>query len=239
VRARKTTWYVGTAGNDSNTGLDSTRAFATVAKANSVVQPGDTVYFLPGTYRNATYGDGNIWKDPQDLVVRINNVHGTAAAPITYAAAPGAHVTLQYDGGGGFRITNSEYIRIEGFDVAGPNQIINLAEASQYQFAYRLPGDTTTHFRDPAEDLSLATSSTGGKSIASLGGTQPTYYHSQAIAIGNNANHIEIVGNSVHDSPGYGISSLGGADYITIRGSTVYNNVGGVAAITRSRSRTS
>jgi hypothetical protein len=208
-------YYIGTMGSDANAGtLDN--PFASVAAANKVVMPGDTVYFLEGTYHNSTFNDGNIWKAGQDIVMRIDGVHGTANAPITYAAAPGANVTIAYDGNGAIRISNSSFVNIEGFDIQGPSQQITMAEAIATQFAYRLPNDDTTHYRDPAATLTA--------SVASLGGVKPNYYESNAVMVGNNANHISIINNVIHDSPGYGISSLGGADYITITGNTLYNN---------------
>jgi Ca2+-binding RTX toxin-like protein len=209
------TYYIGTLGSDANAGtLDN--PFASVAAANKVVAPGDTVYFLGGTYHNSTFNDGNIWKAGLDIALRIDGVHGTAEAPITYAAAPGAHVTIAYDGNGAIRISNSSYVNIQGLDIQGPSQQITMAEAIEYQFAYRLPNDDTTYHRDPAATLTA--------SVASLGGVKPNYYESNAVMIGNNANHIGIINNVIHDSPGYGISSQGGADYITITGNTLYNN---------------
>lgn len=215
------TYYIGTTGSNTNSGtIDKPFAtfdgLTTALKASGGLQPGDTVYFLSGTYSNATFGDGNVWKDGQDIALKITGVNGTADAPITIAAAPGADVHIAYDGANGIRITNSSYVRIEGFDVGGPNQQITLQQALDYQWAYKLPNDPTVYYRDPSATLA--------QSIASLGGTQPNYFHSQGIAVGNAANHIEIVNNTVHDAPGYGISSLGGANDITVSGNTVYNN---------------
>jgi hypothetical protein len=208
-------YYIGTTGSDANVGtLDN--PFASVSAANKVVMPGDTVYFLEGTYNNSTFNDGNIWKGGQDIVMRIDGVNGTADAPITYAAAPGAHVTIAYDGNGAIRISNSSYVNIQGFDIQGPSGQITMAEAIATQFAYKLPNDDTIYYRDPAAKLTA--------SVASLGGVKPNYYESNAVMVGNNANHISITNNVIHDSPGYGISSLGGADYITITGNTLYNN---------------
>ena len=46
----KNQWYVATLGLDSNVGINESSAFATVAKALSVADPGDTVYIAPGVY---------------------------------------------------------------------------------------------------------------------------------------------------------------------------------------------
>ena len=44
-------YYVSPTGNDKNNGESSSKAFATLAKAQSLVAPGDIIYILPGTYK--------------------------------------------------------------------------------------------------------------------------------------------------------------------------------------------
>ncbi|MCK4788787.1 MAG: right-handed parallel beta-helix repeat-containing protein, partial [Desulfobacteraceae bacterium] len=46
------TYYVNITGNDSNSGT-LTAPWKTISKANSTLQPGDTVYIMPGTYKQA------------------------------------------------------------------------------------------------------------------------------------------------------------------------------------------
>ncbi len=217
-----TIYYISTTGNDANDG-SSGSPFATVTAANAVVQPGDTVYFKAGTYHNATFGDGNIWKGGLDVVMRINSVNGTAEAPITYAAEPGATVKIKYDGSGAIRLQDSTYIKIEGFDIEGPNGSITLQEALDHQFTYRIDAnangnlaDETDHIRNPAATLT--------QTVASEGGERALYYNSNAISVGNGSNHIQIINNKIHDSTGHAIASLGGADYVTVRGNEIYNN---------------
>jgi hypothetical protein len=208
-------YYVGLAGSNDNPGTQEA-PFATVAKASSVVQPGDTVRLLGGTYRNATFGDGNVWKDGNDQVFRIVGVNGTAEEPITFEPNPGDHVKLQFDGNGGVRINQSTHVRFRGFEIEGPGESILMEDMLPYQFAYRLPNDDTVYYRDPAATLT--------QSIASLGGYKPNYFNSNGLAIGNGSDHIEIVDNIVRGAPGYGISSLGGAEYLSIINNEVYNN---------------
>ena len=74
---------------DTNIGAPA-RLNDTVAAIVKVLKPGDSVLFRSGVYTNATYGDGNIWKDGQDIVLRINGAKGAPDAPITFAAAPGS-----------------------------------------------------------------------------------------------------------------------------------------------------
>lgn len=216
-------YYISPTGNDSNTGTKDS-PFSSVDAANKLVQAGDTVYFLDGVYRNSTYGDGNIWKDGLDVIMRIKDVHGTEEQPITYSPAPGAKVTLQYDGNGAVRLQNATYIKLQGFDIQGPAGKMTLQQALDNQFAYRVDAnkngsvmDDVTQYRDPSATLT--------KSISQLGGIIPTYFNSNAIAINSGSNHIQIVDNSIHDSPGHAIASMGGADYVTVKNNIIYDNV--------------
>src|SRR4051812_49124556 len=73
------TYYVGTAGSDTNPGTQA-QPFATIQRGLNAAQPGDTVNLLAGVYR-----------DQNPTFVRS----GTAAAPITLQAAPGASVVIK------------------------------------------------------------------------------------------------------------------------------------------------
>lgn len=46
-----TDYYLSPKGNDSKDGTTQKKAFATIAKAQEVAQPGDNIYILPGTYK--------------------------------------------------------------------------------------------------------------------------------------------------------------------------------------------
>ena len=200
---------------DTNIGAPA-RLNDTVAAIVKVLKPGDSVLFRSGVYTNATYGDGNIWKDGQDIVLRINGAKGAPDAPITFAAAPGERVVLRFDGNGGVRVTNSSFVNLRGFEIEGPARRIAMKDALANQFAYRLPNDTRVYYRNPYVTLA--------KSVAAQGGYKPNYYNSNGVMIGSGANHITIAGNAIHDAPGYGVSSLAGADYLTISGNTIFNN---------------
>ena len=73
------TYYVGTGGSDSNPGTQAA-PFASIQRGLTAAQAGDTVNLLSGVYRN---------QNP--TFVRS----GTATAPITLQAAPGANVTIK------------------------------------------------------------------------------------------------------------------------------------------------
>ncbi len=216
-------YYVGLTGSDSNAGTIN-HPFATVAAANSVVQPGDTVYFLSGVYHNATYGaldaSGNrdIW-NKTDSVLKINDVHGTAEAPITYSPAPGAVVKLQYDGNGAVVVRGSSHIRIEGFDIEGPAATVTLQDALDAQWSYRVQTGTDAagnpvydyRERDPAVEFNETPSTV----------EKPLLFNASAISLPNGSTHIEIVGNSITGAAAHAIAAHGGNDYITVRGNLI------------------
>ena len=75
-----TTYYVSLTGSDSNSGTSAQRAFATVAHAVSLMQPGDTLLFEPGVYHQTINLAGGL--------------SGTSAHPITFGNAGGGAVVL-------------------------------------------------------------------------------------------------------------------------------------------------
>jgi len=97
-----TVYYISPEGNDHNPGT-LTAPWKTLKKVSSAVKPGDTVLFLPGTYKgtlNPTTG-------------------GTPTAPIRFISAERRQARLIGDGSGTFaiRLSNVEHIYIEGFHI--------------------------------------------------------------------------------------------------------------------------
>ncbi|WJH36092.1 right-handed parallel beta-helix repeat-containing protein [Paenibacillus sp. CC-CFT747] len=78
AKAAGNTYYVATGGDDSGPGTSTSSPFKTIDKCAQVMQPGDTCVIASGTYR--------------ETVTPANK--GTAAAPITFQAAPGATVIV-------------------------------------------------------------------------------------------------------------------------------------------------
>jgi hypothetical protein len=77
------TYYVSTTGSDSNLGTASSLSWRTIGKANSVVQPGDTVYVRAGTY---------------DEIIEPY-VSGSSGNKITYKNYNGEQVILRGESG--------------------------------------------------------------------------------------------------------------------------------------------
>jgi len=91
-------YYVSKTGSDTNSG-SSTSPFKTFAKAVSILQPGDTLQVMPGTYNEAL----------------ILSKSGTASAPIT-VIGNGAILDMQGTKTTGIKISGS-YINLSNFEV--------------------------------------------------------------------------------------------------------------------------
>jgi hypothetical protein len=113
VTPQNKTYYVAPTGSDSNPGTEA-RPWRTIQKAADTLTAGDTVYIRSGTYRERV----------------IPQYSGSAGSTITYAAYPGATVTLDGSGitlpddlAGLFDVSNKSYLRISGLRVsnAGPH----------------------------------------------------------------------------------------------------------------------
>src|SRR5208282_5552827 len=104
-----TTYFVSSEiGNDSNAGTSASAPLATLEDAANIVQAGDTVEVMNGTYTSSYAG------------VALNiSASGTASAPITFEAAPGASPVIDSSGGWfGINIQGS-YVTVKGFTVVG------------------------------------------------------------------------------------------------------------------------
>ncbi|MEA5627548.1 choice-of-anchor D domain-containing protein [Nostoc sp. UHCC 0251] len=116
------TYYVSGTGNDKSNGLSEGGAFRTLQKAADLVQAGDTVYVMNGTYTNI-YAN----------ILNITNKHGTASAPIKFTAYPGHKPVLEAhkNNWNAISITGSSYVVIEGLTLEGARDEITLEYALQ------------------------------------------------------------------------------------------------------------
>jgi hypothetical protein len=176
-------YYVSSAnGSDSNNGTSFGAAFATLQAAADVTRPGDVVEVESGTY-NASSDGGTA------LIITTS---GTANAPITYEAAPGAHPVINVQAGawGGIQ-DNASWTVIKGFEVEGDAQSVTLSYAQ-------------------SQETNLNNASTQANGIC-VG-----YVDDPATPA-----HDVVEDNVVHDLPGGGICAMS-SDYVTIMGNTVY-----------------
>jgi hypothetical protein len=190
-------------GSDSNNGSE-TAPFETINRAISLVNPGDTIFVMNGTYQNDGYGTVDTTTNTNmnnNHVVTINK-SGTAGAYITLKNYPGHTPIIQFDGRGGIVISNDmNYIIIEGFEVVGPAASITYAEAYANR-EYKVLAAS-----DPDDDINY----------------NHTYFSGKGIWGGYGAHHHIIIRNNiVHDTAGSGIR-FNDSDHITIENNEVYN----------------
>ncbi|MBG1270076.1 choice-of-anchor D domain-containing protein [Nostoc sp. WHI] len=119
------TYYVSGTGNDQNNGLKEGAAFRTLQKAGDLVQAGDTVYVMNGTYEQTEY-----FNSP---VLNINQKNGTSDAPITFTAYPGHDPLIKSANFQAIQVMASSYIVIEGLTLVGNNDQITLKYAQEQQ----------------------------------------------------------------------------------------------------------
>ena len=214
-------WYVSTTlGSNSNGGLSPSAPLQTVQYAinSGFIAPGDTIYFV-GQNSNVSYNpaysfSGNI-NDPhiwtQENSVSINNLNGTANNYI-YIRPYDNTTVLKGDGANIFRIQNSSFLKIEGFELYGEVENIPLATAEALQFLYREVDSTTTYYRVPPGTPDSIVDTMTFAPLANI--TRPSYTDTRGMYL-SNVHHIDIIGNKIHHTPGGGLR-VAECDYINI-----------------------
>ncbi|MFI5916244.1 carbohydrate-binding protein [Dactylosporangium sp. NPDC051541] len=104
------TYYVAPGGNDGAAGTQAA-PWASIAKAQSVAQAGDIVYFRGGTYAYTKANSTCPSQTGRVDAVTLNK-SGTSGSPIRYWAYPGEKPVFDFS-----RVTDD--CRIKGFDVTG------------------------------------------------------------------------------------------------------------------------
>ncbi len=134
-----TNWYVSGDGQNSLTnqnGQSPENPLKTISFAfNQAAEPGDTVFVMNGTYRNAGYGSGSHQNNP---AVYLNN-SGTEGFPIVLTNMPGHEPLVEFDGAGGFVANQIKHIEISGFTVVGPGENITTDEAMEQRLELPRP----------------------------------------------------------------------------------------------------
>ena len=157
------TYYISGTGSDKNNGSSESQAFRSFGQVRKVLQAGDTVLVMNGTYE----GSGG-------AVLGINGLQGTAEHPTTIKAYPGATPVLQAHGNNwnAIGITGSSYVVIEGLTLRGARDEITLDYARSQRFNLNNP----------------ATSGNGIQVIYANGpnGTEAEKIHSTHITLRNN-----------------------------------------------------
>ena len=113
-------------------------------------------------------------------------------------------------------IRNSNYIKIEGFNIVGEVDNIDPADALYYQFTYKdANGNILERVPRGSTDAEIA-----AMTLPILSNiTRPTYYNTAGIMIGN-SHHIDVLSNVVSKMPGEGIRAFD-SDFLNIIGNEV------------------
>jgi parallel beta-helix repeat protein len=211
-----TTYYVSSiSGSDNNAGTSASAPLASLQAAEGLVKPGDTVEVMNGTYTGQAGGD----------VVDITT-SGTASAPITFEAAPGATPVINSAGTWQGIEIDASYITIKGFTVVGG--------AASYNLSSAMAGYSTGNAALDGSGIAA----TSGASIHNIIVENNTVYNEPGGGIDiNNADYIQILNNNVHDNAhwsAYGASGIsifesqnfnnGSGPHIIISGNTSINN---------------
>jgi len=203
------TLHVAPTGNDSNDGLTSSTAWATLAHA-SALSPGDEIRVAAGTYPCPVLGP----------------IAGTANAPIHFVADGAARsAVLDCGGTGSVLLTNLQYVAFDGFEIrnATSGHCINLFSGSGPPYAnlseHVLFINDYVHncnlsaikssqsFEVEVRDSELATNITAGNPLIDFAG----------------AHDMRILGCDVHDSVSIGVQTKGGAYNCLVEGNRIHD----------------
>jgi hypothetical protein len=121
--AHATEWHVAPNGDDNHPGTSPGKAFRTLQKAESVVQPGDIVTVAGGDYQS----DRSTDKRDGSALLLIRHA-GRPDAWITWRARKGETPVLHPRGWAGISVEASYHV-IDGFTVLGANDEIALTDA--------------------------------------------------------------------------------------------------------------
>ena len=178
-------YWVSPNGSDAADGLSQATAFKTLQHAESVTNPGDVVNVLPGTYTAPNARD----------VLQVNRA-GSAAAWITYKAAPGAKIQVSPNNWMGVEAL-APYIIVEGFESA---------TRATSRWTSRCSMHTTALFRRPT-----ATALASANHVRIL---DNQIYDNSGHGIGGGGDYVVISGNNVYGNGNWSPYATGGVSQV-------------------------
>jgi parallel beta-helix repeat protein len=211
-------WYVATNGSDSNNGTSLSTPFATIGKAASVVNPGQTVLVKGGTYTPAKIFIGR---------------HATAGNLVTFAPYGTEQVTIDgrssstseafiqmnanYTVFKGFKITNAKNVAVAFWSATGA-QIVGCTITGAHKQAVWIGGSGTSSRNNIVRDniVTNCVLMNTNHSMGSAGGW------AQGITL-DHSDGSQIIGNTVYENWGEGIGVQSTANAL-VHGNTVYDN---------------
>jgi len=236
-------WFVdNTNGNDSNSGTSVGSAVKTVdyLLLSNKVKPRDTVFII-GQYNNPSYDPNFVYGGNSDRnnphiwhkenTIRINGLNGSPNKYITFKPYD-ANTVLKGDGANIVRITNSSYLRIEGFEIYGEGDHIPLSSAEGLitdgmQFLY-LDANTVDEKHPTLNEVKFRV--TVGTTIAQIAAatypiigsiTRPSYIDTRGVYV-SGCDHIELVNMEIHHTCGGGLR-VSESSYVNIEGNDIHN----------------
>src|SRR5208337_1183225 len=205
-------------GSDNNAGTSATAPLACLQAVANLVQPGDTVEVMNGTYT------GPQWGDVLDITTS-----GTASAPITFEAAPGQTPIINSSGSWNAINIEASYIVLNGFTVVG--------DAANFTLQTALAGYSTGNPNLDGNGIGInPTSSVPLPNHITI--ENNTVYNEPGGGIyTEGADYVQILNNVVHDNAhwaafgnsGISISTSANLDtnpgaHIIVTGNTVFGN---------------
>jgi Bacterial Ig-like domain (group 3)/Right handed beta helix region len=239
------TYYVSTAGSDSNPGTIGA-PWLTIQHAANTVTAGAAVYVFGGVYDEAVNFPAS----------------GTASAPITFESYPGQTAVIDgtnvtcctsnppssgNDTQGLVTIVNQSYVTVSGFEIRNfttskaastPAGIWITGSGTGVRLLNNLVHNITTSSEKNGNAFGVAVYGTSQTPITSLVINGNEVYNlktgnSESVNVDGNVTHFSITNNLVHDNDNIGIDAIGyegvgpvGYDeamYGEISGNTVYN----------------
>jgi hypothetical protein len=239
------TYYVSTAGSDSNPGTIGA-PWLTIQHAANTVTAGAAVYVFGGVYDEAVNFPAS----------------GTASAPITFESYPGQTAVIDgtnvtcctsnppssgNDTQGLVTIVNQSYVTVSGFEIRNfttskaastPAGVWITGSGTGVRLLNNLVHNITTSSEKNGNAFGVAVYGTSQTPITSLVINGNEVYNlktgnSESVNVDGNVTHFSITNNLVHDNDNIGIDAIGyegvgpvGYDeamYGEINGNTVYN----------------
>ena len=214
-----TTYYVNSQiGSNNNAGTSESAPLASLQAAAILVEPGDTVEVMNGTYTAPAYG-----------VALDITTSGTASAPITFEAAPGQTPVIDSSGGWNAIDIQASYIVVEGFNVVG--------DAANYTLQSALAGYSTGNAGLDGNGIVVWPSSTVALPNHITIENNTVYDEPGGGIATNGADYIQILNNVVYNNgnwSAYGTSGItvnssvnldtNAGPHDIISGNLVYNN---------------
>ncbi|MBX5475331.1 MAG: right-handed parallel beta-helix repeat-containing protein [Thermoleophilia bacterium] len=160
---------------DGGTGTQAA-PFCTIGAAAAVVAAGQTVQVAAGVYR-------------ESVTVRSS---GTSSAPIVFAAAPGATVTVT-GGAHGFAVSGRSWVAINGFDItATSGHGLDVSSGSSHVI---LSGNHVSQSGQPSSGLTAYGIRLSGVTDSVVSGNTVDHNSDSGIAVVGSSARIQVLGN--------------------------------------------